>query len=74
MNCYVCSHENTDRIAVGLCHHCSAAICSEHALEVSCDVTAGNVINFTWTLPVKARQLLCNVCKAALEQSRKRAA
>lgn len=74
MNCYVCSHENTDRVAVGLCHQCSAAICSEHAIEVSRELTAGILINFTWTLPVKARQLLCNVCKAALEQPRTRAA
>ena len=74
MNCYVCSQKNTDRVAVGLCHHCSAGICAEHAIEVSFNMTAGQIINFTRTLPVKARQLLCNVCKVALEQPRNRAA
>ncbi len=74
MNCYECSQEKNDRVAIGLCHHCSAGICAKHAIEVSRNVTAGQIINFTWTLPVKARQMLCNVCKAALEQPRKRAA
>jgi hypothetical protein len=72
MNCYVCSHENTDRVAVGLCHHGPAGICTEHAIEMSSDVTTTYILNRNVMLPIKARRLLCHVCKNALEQPRER--
>jgi hypothetical protein len=71
MNCYVCSLEKIDRVAVGLCHHCSAGICIEHAIEVSSDVTTTYMLGRVVALPVKARRLLCHVCKSALQQPRK---
>jgi hypothetical protein len=35
MICYECRSRGETRDAVALCHHCSAALCGEHALVLS---------------------------------------
>jgi hypothetical protein len=71
MNCYVCAQRDSERTAVGLCHNCSAGLCIEHAHEKCIEVTNDSLINRIMTLPLKARQLLCHLCKQALEQPRR---
>lgn len=70
MHCYECLQAGETRDAVGLCHHCSAALCAEHIFVVDDPVTAGVPLVRTVVLPKKARLLLCCTCKAALEQPR----
>ncbi len=70
MNCYVCDQHDIERAAVALCHNCSAGLCREHTLESSREVTTHALINRIVTLPIEAREMLCHVCKQALEQSR----
>ena len=48
---------------LGLCHHCSAALCKEHICVVDDPVTAGVPLVRTIVLPKKARLLLCSTCK-----------
>jgi hypothetical protein len=69
MMCFECAREGKTRDAVGLCHHCSAALCSDHAQTVDDPVTAAYPIAKTITLPRHARLVLCETCKVALEQS-----
>lgn len=70
MHCYECLQAGETRDAVGLCHHCSAALCAEHIRVVDDPVIGGVPIVRTVVLPKKARLLLCGTCKAALEQPR----
>jgi len=70
MHCYECLQIDVTRDAVGLCHHCSAALCAEHACLIADPVTAIYPLMLTVVLPKHARLLLCATCKAALEQSR----
>lgn len=70
MHCYECLQAGVTRDAVGLCHHCSAALCAEHICVVADRVTATSPLVLTVVLPKRARLLLCGTCKAALEQSR----
>jgi hypothetical protein len=68
--CYECSQAGTNSEAVGICHHCSAALCSKHARSVSDSVTASYPVAMTITLPLRARLILCDTCFAALYQKR----
>lgn len=70
MNCYVCDEQEKSREAVGLCHHCSAGLCHEHTFVRPRSVITIVPLNREVALPIKARELLCPVCKAALEQPR----
>lgn len=70
MHCYECLQAGETRDAVGLCHHCSAALCAEHICVVADLVTAIEPLVRTVVLPKKARLLLCGTCKAALQQTR----
>ena len=69
MVCYECSVAGKRRDAVGLCHFCSAALCVEHAQVVPEEITAHVPVVKTIVLPRKARRILCQTCKAALEQA-----
>jgi hypothetical protein len=73
MHCYECSKVGRKEDAVGLCHHCSAALCPEHARVVTDPVTASYPIAQTVVLPLHARLLLCETCLAALQQTHSRA-
>ncbi len=70
MHCYECSREGKSREALGLCHHCSAALCSDHARVVADPVTTSYPIAKRIAFPKKARLLLCVTCLEALEQAR----
>ena len=70
MSCYECLLRGIVRDAVGLCHHCSAALCTEHVCVVEDPVIAGVPIVRTIVLPKKTRLFLCSTCKAALDQLR----
>lgn len=70
MHCYECLQTNVTREAVGLCHHCSAALCAEHACVVADPVTDVYPLMRTIVLPKHARVLLCDSCKTALDQPR----
>ncbi len=70
MHCYECSIAGKQTPAVGLCHHCSVALCGEHASVKSLNVTALYPVVKTVVLPLKAREMLCSVCIAALAQDR----
>ena len=45
MFCYECCNDGQTREAVGLCHHCSAALCANHAHIVDDPVTANRPLN-----------------------------
>lgn len=74
MLCYECAMKGVRRDAVGMCHHCSAGLCEEHARMEASPVeamrhnkTLGNV---SWEVQLArpARELLCSVCQGALHQ------
>lgn len=69
MICYECQQEGKRRDAVALCHHCSAALCPEHALILSDPVTAQYPVCQTVVLPLRARVFLCPGCREALRQT-----
>lgn len=69
MQCYDCSKRGVQREAVGLCHHCSAGLCAEHAIATDEPVLALS-INRTVVLPLHSRKPLCALCTEALEQPR----
>lgn len=71
MNCYPCDREKIERAAVALCHHCSAALCREHALEAPREVTTIVPLGRVVALPISAREFLCRICKQTLEQPRR---
>jgi hypothetical protein len=68
MNCYVCALSDLGRTAVGLCHNCSAALCIEHLVERRRELTFVAPLGREVALPLKERELLCHICKQALEQ------
>jgi hypothetical protein len=68
MRCYECSKADRDREPVGLCHHCSAALCADHACIVADPVTTTYPLVTTVVLPKKARLFLCGTCLQALRQ------
>jgi hypothetical protein len=70
MLCYDCSKAGKNREAVGLCHNCSAGLCSDHACVTTLPVTATYPIYKTAVLPQRARRLLCATCLQALRQAR----
>jgi hypothetical protein len=70
MLCYECSQTGTRQEAIGLCHHCSVALCQQHASMINDPVTMTALINRTVVLPKKARVLLCSTCLSALQQER----
>ena len=69
MICYECHKAGKKRDTVALCHHCSAALCPEHALILSDPVTARSPICKTVVLPLRARVFLCGKCHEALRQT-----
>jgi hypothetical protein len=68
MLCYECSKAGRSQQAIGLCHHCSAGLCADHASVIADPVTTTYPLCRTVVLPQKARQLLCATCLRALQQ------
>ena len=69
MLCYDCSKAGRDQEAVGLCHHCLAGLCADHACVTADPVTALYPLCKAVVLPQKARQLHCATCLQALQQA-----
>jgi hypothetical protein len=69
MNCYECSMVGTNSNAVGLCHHCSAALCTDHACVVADPMTTTYPLVRTVVVPKQARLFLCGTCLQALRQT-----
>lgn len=69
MICYECAKSGKRSEAVGLCHHCSAALCSDHAIAIDDAVTALDAVCKAVVLPKHARLILCATCQLALAQS-----
>ena len=69
MLCYECSKAGRSQDAVGICHHCSAALCRQHSRIIADPVTTSYPIAKTVVLPLQARLFLCETCLAALEQA-----
>jgi hypothetical protein len=69
MKCFDCSNNGRVADAVGVCHHCSAGVCSQDGTLVADPVTMQALILKEIVLPKKARVLLCHTCLAALTQS-----
>jgi hypothetical protein len=70
MHCYECSQAGKNSEAVGICHHCSAALCSVHAHSITDPVTASYPLAMKIILPLQARLILCATCESALYQKR----
>ncbi len=68
MECYQCQQSDILREAVGVCHHCSAALCGEHIYAVEEPLMVKRMMAPSTVFPKKARHMLCATCKAALEQ------
>lgn len=68
MECFECVQSGVTREAVGLCHHCSAALCADHIIAVEDPLTVSHIMTPSVVLPKRARLLLCATCKAAMEQ------
>jgi len=68
MLCYECSKIGRHQEAVALCHHCSAALCLDHARIVTDPVTTSYPVTKVIVLPKNARVFLCDTCLAALDQ------
>lgn len=68
MECFECLQSGVTREAVGLCHHCSAALCVDHIFAVEDPLTISHIMAPSEVLPKRARVMLCGTCKMALEQ------
>ena len=68
MRCYECSQGEKVRDAVGPCHHCSVALCAEHAFMILDPVLGHAPMVKEIILPKSARMLMCGTCKAAMAQ------
>ncbi|MBI1355713.1 MAG: DUF2180 family protein [Acidobacteria bacterium] len=74
MLCYECAIQGVRREAVGMCHHCSAGLCTEHARVESSPLKAERrnktfgSVRWEVELAKPARQMLCAVCQSALHQ------
>jgi hypothetical protein len=74
MRCFDCSQEGKHSEAAGICHHCSAALCTEHIHAVTDPVRMRSPVVRTVELPLRARLILCETCLSALRQEHEPAA
>lgn len=70
MICFECFQRGQRSEAVGVCHHCSVAVCAEHGAVAARPVYMRLPLFKLVSLPKGAQELLCDVCRAALEQPR----
>lgn len=64
MNCYEHAKAGQVETAIGVCPHCGAGLCAEHARECEVEnVTYSSVGNPTIGTP--SRQLCCDTCHQA---------
>lgn len=70
MLCYECVEVGSQHEAIGLCHHCSIALCEHHGHVIVHPVTRILPLLREVALPKSARLLLCSTCLAAISQVR----
>lgn len=70
MLCFECFQRGQRTEAVGVCHHCSVAVCADHGAVIPAPVHMQAPLVKVVALPKRAQKFLCNVCRAALEQPR----
>jgi hypothetical protein len=68
MECYECLQSGVTRETVGLCHHCSAALCADHIVVVEEPLMIKRLLAPVTIPPKRARLFLCSTCNEALEQ------
>jgi hypothetical protein len=56
MNCYMCNLSGTVRPAVGVCRHCSAALCNEHFKEAQAFAVGGTTA-YCCPHPIESRNV-----------------
>jgi hypothetical protein len=71
MDCNVCDEHDLTREAVAVYYNCSEGLCRENLSERPRDVTTTVPLGRIVTLPIAAREILCHICKKALEQPRR---
>ena len=75
MFCYECAIQGVRREAVGMCRHCSAGLCEEHAHVEAAPVKTERrnatfgAVHWDVELPRPARRMLCETCQSALHQA-----
>lgn len=69
MECYQCLQAGVAREAVGLCHHCSAALCADHIRVVEDPIELTPPLAPSTELLKRGRIMLCDTCRAAFEQA-----
>ena len=70
MLCYECVQSGDRHEAIGLCHHCSVALCKYHGHVIADPMTTIIPLVREVALPKEARLLLCDTCLAAMKQIR----
>ena len=68
MCCMDCARAGKKSDAAALCHSCSAALCLDHALVIPRRLDRMVHVLKSKDLPIQARMILCETCKAALDQ------
>lgn len=74
MRCFECSRLGARSDAIAVCHHCSAALCFDHAVVADDPVHMMYPVAKMAILPVHARLILCETCNAARNQTHEKAA
>lgn len=69
MRCFECFEAGKISDSVGFCHHCSVALCGEHAHVILDPIIGRAPILKEVVLPKSARILLCSICSAAMSQT-----
>ena len=68
MECYQCLQSGIFKESVGLCRHCSAALCLDHIFAVDEPIMVRHMMAPATVFSKKARLVLCITCKMALDQ------
>jgi hypothetical protein len=68
MYCMECANSEVDKVAVALCHCCSAGLCLEHAVVMPKRLERMTPLCKVEELPIPARAILCHECRTALQQ------
>lgn len=69
MICYDCHQDGKTAEAIGVCHHCSIAVCPAHGAMYTHPTPAPEPAAKAASLPSHYRSLLCPHCLEAIKQS-----
>jgi hypothetical protein len=65
MHCLDCHKARDERVALGICHQCGAAVCATHATMQERPLTCTKPVYRTVAVDPPVRRLLCGACAAA---------